>query len=454
MQTTQTVLTGSIPKLILRSAAPSTAAMLASGACTLLDALLLARAGTAHASAAAAGFPVLTLMQTIGFTLGTGAGSFVSRSLGGGSRENALRAASTAFFLSLLLSGALCIPGFLYAAPLSRLLGADEGALACASLYIRYVLLSGPLLCMNLVLSSLLRAQAQTLTNMIAYALGCAVGAALQFTLITLMNLGVLGSGIAMLAREAVVLLVLVVFTLRRGGRMRPRIGLFSCSRTVLADIMRSGTPTLVRQGMTSLSAALTSRAAASFGSAALAGVGLAARTSALVSSAVIGFGQGFQPVCGIAFGAGNMRRVYDAYRFCQRFLLFALLALGASVFLWAQPMLSAFSPEQEAAAAAAFSLRAQSAVFFAQGAVIMMNMLTQSMGLPVRASLIATSRQGYVLIPLLLILPRLFGLSGLLICQSVSDVLSLLICLPLTRSVTRSLCEPCGCSHARKASR
>lgn len=90
---------------------------------------------------------------------------------------------------------------------------------------------------------------------------------------------------------------------------------------------------------------------------------------------------------------------------------------------------------------------------FFAQGAVIMMNMLVQSIGLPVRASLIATSRQGYVLLPLVLILPRIFGLPGLLLSQSSSDVLSLLLCIPLTRSVTRSLCAPRECSHARKAS-
>lgn len=453
MQAAHAVLTGKIPMLILRSAAPSTAAMIAAGLPQLLDALLLARCGAAQSSAAAAGYPILMMIQTIGFTLGMGAGSSISRSLGKNDRENALRAASTAFFLSVLLAGALCSLGFIWAGPLSRLLGADNQALGDASLYIRYVLLTGPLLCMNLVLSSLLRAQAQTLPYMIAYLIGAAVGCPLQFILIAALNMGVTGSGVAMLVREAVVSTALLPCVFLRGKKLRPRPGLFSLSLPVLSDIMRSGAPTLLRQGTTSLSSALITRTASVFGNSALSGLGLAMRAASLISSAIIGFGQGFQPVCGIAFGANDLKRVHEAYRFCQRFLFAALLAVGAAVFAWTEHVLSVFSPDPQTAAVAAFSLKAQSVTFFAQGAVIMMNMLVQSMGLTGRASLIATSRQGYALIPLVLILPRIFGLPGLLLSQSSSDIVSLLLCFPLTRRVIRSLCALHGYSHARKAS-
>lgn len=453
MPSAETALTGKIPTQILRNSLPGVIAMLASAAPVLLDALLLSRSGSDHAAAAAAGYPVLLLMQTIGFTLGTGAGSHVSRCLGQGDRENALRAASTAFFLSLLLSGALCMVGFMLVLPLSRLLGTDAASMHAACGYIRYVLLCGPLLCMNLVLGSLLRAQAQAVANMIAYVSGGCIGCALEFLLISVCRFGIRGSGIAMLARETAVFFVLAISVFQRKMRLRPRIGLFSPSRAVLAAIMRSGTPTLLRQGMTSLSSALLSRSAAAFGSAAFAGLGLSMRASAFISSAIIGFGQGFQPVCGMAFGAGNTKRVLDAYHLCQRILLIALPLLGAAVYVCAAPIMSFFSASSESAAAAAFCLKAQSVTFFAQGAVIMMNMLTQSVGLSVHASFIAASRQGYVLIPLILIMPRLFGLTGLLLCQSISDMLSLLLCLLITRSVTRSWCAPCEYSHAQKAS-
>ena len=447
--------------LILRIALPSMIAMIASGFCSLLDALLLGRLGTQAAAAVSISFPILTMIQTIGFTLGMGAGSFVSRSLGANSRKPALQAASTAFFLALIISSILCAAGFVFASPLSRLLGAGDDVLSPAARYMRFVLASGPLLCMNLMTSSLLRALGRAIPNMAAFLTGALAGSLLQFILIDRLSLGLTGSGIAMLVRETVTLLILMIAICRSDKHIRPRPGLFTPSHTVLKDIMRSGLPTLLRQGLMSLSGAMLSRISASFGSAALAGMGLCVRLLSLISSAVIGFGQGFQPVCGFAFGAGDMQRIRRAYQFCMRCIVLSLLALGAFLFYLAPSLLNPFSAEPSAAEFAQKALRIQSIVLFAQGAVIMMNMLTQAMGLTIRASVIATSRQGFVLIPLLLILPRLFGETGLLLSQSISDLLSLLLCfllsrrcLPAAGRFIHSSCEPCGCSRAQTASR
>lgn len=199
---------------------------------------------------------------------------------------------------------------------------------------------------------------------------------------------------------------------------------------------MRSGLPTLLRQGVMSLSSVLLSHAGAAFGQDALAGMGLAVRAATLVSSAVIGFGQGFQPVCGFNFGAGKLDRCRQAYRFCQKAVFAAMVAVGALFYGFAAPLLSLFGAEPGVVQFGAAVLRAQSLAFFAMGAVIMMNMLTQAMGMTVRASLVATSRQGIFLIPLLLILPRLFGRTGLILAQSVSDLLALALSFFLTRNL------------------
>lgn len=448
------LLAGSVAPLILRIAMPSMAAMLASSLCTLADALLLSRGSTPLSAAVSVSFSLLTLIQALGFTLGMGAGSFVSRSLGRGDKPAAYAAASTAFFAALALSVLLCLPGALFAASLVRLLGSPEEIVPSAAVYARYVLASGPPLCANLVLSSLLRAQGRTVPNMLAFVAGAAVGIPLEFLLVRVLNLGVHG-GVSMLVREGVTLAILTAAALREKHLVRPRIRGIVLRLRVWRDIMRSGLPTLLRQGLMSVSSILLTRVSASFGAEALAGMGLCVRAAALVASAVIGFGQGFQPVCGVAFGAGDMDRVRDAYRFCQRCVVFALLLVGAAVFLFARPMLALFGPEENVLAFASAALRAQSVVFFAQGAVIMMNMLTQALGLTVRASLVAASRQGFVFIPLLLLLPRLMGERGLILCQSASDVLSLLLCFFLTRgALTGFSCARGGCSDARTASR
>jgi len=449
------LLTTPVHTLILRLALPGMLGMLASSFASLFDALILSRVSTQLSAAASLAFPILMLIQTIGFTLGMGAGSFVSRSIGSGDKPAAYHAASTALFAALLVSASLCTAGFIFSHPLVRLLGASEENAAAASAYVRYVLASGPMLCASLVLSSLLRGQGRILSNLLAFSLGAAVSIALDLLLVSHLSLGVTGAGAAMLAREAVTLIVLLFSAVRSRGIVKPRLRAVSLRPQTIRDIMQSGLPTLLRQGLMSLSSAMLTRAGAAFGDTALSGMGLAVRICALFSSAAIGFGQGFQPVCGVAFGAGNLPRVKSAYHFCLRCVVIGTGIAGTLVFCFARPLLSLFAPEPDAAAFAIAALRAQSAVFFAMGAIIVMNMLTQAMGLTIRASVIATSRQGFVLIPLIILLPRLFGAAGLILCQSVSDLLSLLLCFLIVRSaLTDSSCARDGYSDARTASR
>ncbi|MDO5377706.1 MAG: MATE family efflux transporter [Clostridia bacterium] len=422
--------------LTLKTALPSLAAMLASGLATLMDALILSPLGRDVTAAVAVSFPLVTLIQTIGFTLGMGAGSLISRCLGRGEQDEARHAASCSLLLALLLGLLLLCAGLLVPLALVRLLGATPAVERDAAVYARYLLLGAPLTCLSLVLSSLLRGQGLVLPNMAAYSLGGAAGVLLQFLLVRRAGLGLLGAGIAMLAREGLTLLLLALAVLRGPAFIRPSLSRCLPTLSILAGIMRSGLPTLIRQGFMSVSGVMVSRVSAGFGEAALAGMGLAVRALALASSAVIGFGQGFQPVCGVNYGARRMDRVRYAYCFCMKTLVFSLLAVGALVFLFAQPLLALFGAEAQATAFAARVLRAQSVVLAAQGAVILMNMLTQAMGLTVRATLVASSRQGPILMALLALMPRLFGETGLVLAQSASDLIALALSYLLTRKL------------------
>lgn len=435
----------------LRPALAGMAAMLASSLCSLLDALLLGRSSAAHAAAVSSCLPLLAVIQTIGFTLGTGAGSHVSRSLGGGDKPSAAASAQAAYRMALLSSVPLCALALVCRAPLVRLLGADGDAAGPAQAYAFFVLLSGPLLCMNLLLSSLLRGVGRMKAYTAAYVLGAALGAALQLALIR--RFGVIGSGSAMLARELCTLCILFFFARKGESFLLPRIRPVPLSAA--AGVIRSGMPVLVRQGLTSVSAAITAHTAAGFGQPVLAGTGLAARAVMLISSAVIGYAQGFQPAIGYAAGQNDMKNARRSGRMLLISTVVPLLIAGAAVYALAPRLLAPFQPEAAVMEVAVHALRAQSAVFFAQGAVIAMTTLTQALGMTVRGSAVAASRQGFILIPLLLILPRAFGLTGLILCPAVSDILSLLLCLLLTAPVLRcSSCAPCGCSDARKASR
>ena len=196
------------------------------------------------------------------------------------------------------------------------------------------------------------------------------------------------------------------------------------------------GSASFFRNGLGTLAGILLNRIAVGYGTSALAAINVANRITMFMTSACLGFGQGFQPVCGAAFGAKQTARCQTAYRFCQRVLLVFSLAVGAAVFAFAPALTARFAHDAQTADVAGRALRLQSAVFFAQSAVILMTMLTQSLGQTVRAALVATSRQGLFLLPLLTLLPHVFGLWGLLACQSVSDVISLVFSWLLTRKV------------------
>lgn len=454
------LLTEDVRALTLRLAMPGLLAMTATGTGTLLDALILSRMGAAQTAAAAVGFPLLTLFQTIGFTLGMGAGCTASQSIGRGDEQMPRRVSALALLLALGVSLLLSALGLLCTRPLVRLLGASPALETEAVRYARALLLCGPPLCASLVLGSLLRARGRLRSYAAAHALGALLGAALEWLLTVVMGLGIGAVGAAMLAREGLTLLLLV--RAMRGALPGAPVKLLPIQKKsgqrllpLVSELTRYGLPTLLRQGLMSVSAALLTRTAAGFGEAVLGGMGLAVRALALVSSAIIGFGQGFQPVCGANAGAGRMERVRGSFLFCLRALVPALLLVGAGLFLLAQPLLTLLGAPQEAAAFGARVLRWQGPVLAAQGVVVLSNMLTQSLGRTVRAALIATSRQGLFFIPLLLTLPRLLGETGLALCQSASDALSLLLTLLLLRgTLTGSACARCGCSGAPTACR
>lgn len=428
-----------VRSLILRLSLPSLLAMLATGLCTLLDGLLLTRQPPAVSAAAGVCFPLIAAQQVVGFTLGMGAGSHVSRAIGKDEETSARQAAATALFAALLLGLLLMGAGRVFLTPLLGFLGAPADTLPHAAAYAAPLLYSFPFACSGLVLSSLLRAQGRTDLNLLAYLSSSVAGAALSFQLIP--RLGARGAGLSLLVREALACLILVVASLRCQGILRLRPRDVALRLWVIPAVMQSGLPTLLRQGAMSLSGAMLSRSAAHFGPVALAGMGLAARVLALITSAVIGFGQGFAPVCGVCHGAGKTDRVLEAYRFSLRAMTVSLAAFGALLFFLCTPLLSLLGSDTQVAAFAARVLRAQSPVLACQGAVILMNMLTQSRGETLRASVIATSRQGIFLIPLILALPYLFDETGLILCQSAADVLALglsLLVLKIDRKANR----------------
>ena len=207
-----------------------------------------------------------------------------------------------------------------------------------------------------------------------------------------------------------------------------------------LLEIVNGGIPSLFRQGLAAIATLLLNRTAGAIGSdAAIAGMSVATRIMMLMASALIGFGQGYQPVCSFNYGAGLLKRVKDGFNFCVKYSTLFLIGIGAVCYYFAPNLIALFSKDQAAVEVGIKALRFQCITLFLSGPIVISNMMLQSIGKGVKASITASARNGICFIPLILLLPRLFGITGVEITQSCADILSTLIAVPLAYSELRT---------------
>ena len=205
-------------------------------------------------------------------------------------------------------------------------------------------------------------------------------------------------------------------------------------------EIIRGGMPSLYRQGLASVATICLNHTAGMYGDAAIAGMSIVSRISMFANSALIGFGQGFQPVCGFNYGAGKYKRVLEAFWFCVKYAFLFLIVVGIMGFVFAPGLVSLFREETDVIAVGTAALRYQVIAFPLNAWIVMCNMMLQSIGKGLKASIVASARQGLCFLPLILILPHFLGLTGVEICQAVSDVFTLMIAVPIGFSVIREM--------------
>ena len=237
---------------------------------------------------------------------------------------------------------------------------------------------------------------------------------------------------------QAVSFVILLMMT-RKGGNIRINLRLFSPNGHFLSHIVRGGIPSLARQGLNSLSSVCLNLAAGGYGDAAIAAMSIVGRIMMMTVSAIIGFGQGFQPICGFNYGAKLYGRVRKAFWFCVKLSFCVLVVLGAFAIALAPQIVSLFlAADPEVQRIGTLALRLQCCFVPLFSFTCMSNMMLQTMGIAGKATLLAASRQGLFFIPAVLGLEKVFGLLGVQMAQPVADVLSFLLAIPLTMGVLR----------------
>ena len=425
-----------VPRVIATLAVPTIVSMLVTSLYNMTDTFFVGKIDTQSTAAVGVAFSVMAIIQAIGFFFGHGSGNYISRKLGAHEVTTAERMASTGFFLAFFTGIALAVVGWIFLTPLSIALGSTPTILPYTERYLGIILLGAPFMTASLALNNQMRFQGNAIYAMVGIVSGAIVNVLLDPLFIFVLNMGVTGAAWATTISQICSFCFLLGMS-HRGENIRIHFCLFTPSRILMREIIGGGTPSLTRQGLASFSTILLNVAAGAYGDAAIAGMSIVTRVCMFINAFFIGFGQGFQPMCGFCYGAGLYERVCKGFWFCIKVGFCFLLLCSIFGLSYAEEIIRLFRHgDSVVTAIGASALRWQLVVLPLGAWVIISNMMLQTIRKPIRATLLSSARQGLFFIPLIFVLPHLFELKGVEMCQAVSDVLSFLLAIPLTWSV------------------
>ena len=434
--------TAPVPRLIGSLAVPTIISMLITSFYVMADTYFVGKINTQSTAAVGISFSVMAIIQAFGFFFGHGSGNYISRKLGAREYQSAEKMASTGFFCAFIAGTLITVFGLIFLSPICKALGSTSTILPYSETYLGIILLGAPFMASSLVLNNQMRFQGNAVYAMIGIIVGAVLNIGLDPLLIFVFDMGIAGAGIATLASQICSFIILLYMD-RKGENIRIRFSNFTPKLSLLKEILYGGSPSLCRQGLASTATILLNVAAGRYGDAAIAGMSIVTRICMFINSFVIGFGQGFQPVCGFNYGAGFYTRVRHGFWFCIKLGVIFLSISSIIGYIYAPEIVSWFRKEDaQVIEIGARALRWQLITLPLGTWVILCNMLLQTIRKPVRAVILSSARQGLFFIPFILILPYLLGLQGVEMCQAAADLCSFLLAIPLTIGVLKGMRE------------
>ena len=418
--------------LVLRLSLPTTVSMLITSIYNLADTYFVSSLGNSATSAVGVVFSIQSIIQAIGYGFGMGAQSLISRRLGEKKREEAELYAASGFIAAFLMGALIMALGLIDLPFVMQLFGSTETALPLACEYGRWILIGAPIFCSSFVLNNILRAEGKASLSMVGLCSGGILNIGLDALFILVFDMGVAGAAIATSLSQLFSFGILVIFFLT--GKSGLRVGPKRASRKIsdYLTVFRVGLPTVFRQSLGSLATTLLNHAVRPYGDAAVAAVSIGGKIYMLLRSMLIGVGQGFQPVAGFNYGAKKFGRVKESFNVAALIGTVYGFAAAAVLFFFSEQIIGWFrADDAEVIAIGARMLRFLSASLLVLGYSTFVNQLFQGLGYVVPATLLASCRQGIFFVPLILILPRVLGLTGIQLTQAVSDLLTFAVSVP-----------------------
>ncbi|MCR5848495.1 MAG: MATE family efflux transporter [Lachnospiraceae bacterium] len=424
-----------IPSLVSRLAVPTIISMLVTSFYNMVDTYFVGKINTSASGAVGVVFSLMAIIQAFGFMFGHGSGNFLARKLGEKKEEEAEVIANAGFFFAFSFGVIFAVAGLLNLNRLAYLLGSTDTILPYARSYMGPILVGAPWMMASIVLNNEIRYQGNAKTAMFGIMAGAVINIGLDPLLMFVFKLGIMGAALSTIIGQFVSFVILLLTT-RRPENISIRIDRNPFAFRYLGEIVAGGLPSLFRQGLASIAGILLNVVAKGVAGPELAdqtiaGMAIVSKLSMSLNSMVIGFGQGFQPVCSFNYGAAKYKRVKEAFLFSVKTCALLMIIISGLCFAFAPFIVEQFRKGDEMVVqVGAFALRAQCLTYVFGVWIILTNMLLQASGRAFGATVISSARSGLCFIPVILILPRFFGITGVQISQAVADMIAFFISL------------------------
>ena len=419
----------SIPKALLAMGIPTMIGMLVNAFYNLVDAYFVGGLGESQMGAISVVYPLGQVVVGLGLLFGNGAASYISRLLGRGDKENADKVASTALYSSVSVGAVIIIISMVFLHPILKLLGATDSILPYAATYAGIYIVSCIFNVFNVTMNNIVTSEGAAKTTMCALLTGAVLNIALDPLFIYVFDLGVAGAAIATAISQVVSTCVYLTYIFRKKSVFHFRVKDCTYTKETMSEIFKIGIPTLVFQILTSVSISLINNAAGDYGDSAIAGMGVVTRLISMGSLSVFGFIKGFQPIAGYSYGAKKFDRLREAIKTSILWSTAFCVIFGVILVLFPTSIVSQFTKgDAEMIRIGAASLRANGISIMLFGFYTVYSSLFLALGKGREGFILGACRQGICFIPVILLLPMVWGLNGIMYAQPIADVLSAVI--------------------------
>ena len=428
-----------VHRVIGAMAIPTIISMLLTSMYNLVDTFFVGKINTQSTAAVGVVFSVMFFIQAFSFFFGNGSGNYISRQLGAQNTKDAEVMASTGLFYTLVFSLIVMLLGWIFLEPISILLGSTPTILPYTRQYLGISLLGTPFIMGTFCINNQMRFQGFTKYSIYGAISGSIINCLLDPVFIFGFSMGVSGAAVASVIGQISGFVIMLIMS-QKEGVIHYTHRRISFEGRFVKEIIAGGTPSISRQGLASVSTIALNSVAGNYGDAAIAAMSIVTRISMFIFSVIVGLGQGFQPMCGFCYGAKLYDRVKEGFWFSTKIGTFFLLFWSVILIIFSGEVVSLFRDDPQVIAIGIPALRYQMIIFPACSFMMMANMMMQTCRKTIRANILAASRQGLFFIPLIFVLPYFYGLFGVEICQAVSDIISLIVTIPIVWSAFKEM--------------